>query len=1169
MKIPRHLIKIAACLLGMLSLPLAGSAAPVLLPASAALPTNSVSNRGFVIRTAQASTNFVVANSLIRASRQINGLLTDGGGTTISNIAIPGPNPLGAYYTDFTVGFEINSSFVDIRDKDGNVFFSQFPSEPFFGIPGDEGETTQFADENVALVVLTAGTHTLAISTGADRTDVNDDDGYAVFVGANPRDAFATKIAEFQRAGAAAFSSGQHVENIIEVTAPVTGAYPFRILHWQQGRGSSLHFYTVDTNTSTRVLINDISFPSLPQAYRNSTNAVFSSSYVGDISPVPGSAGNSSAAPIIVSLLDGATTTVNTNSIQLSLNGSLVAATKTKTGNRSVIRFNPDPGRADVNNAMRLVYSDSAGASYTNTWAFSIVTAGGSSTMVTGQWDFEFGSLGATVGSALQYFDPTFDGPSGNSGNKTLFGTTASLGVPDINGQIANVMRVPGDLTRKIGYVMNHGISPNGGGTRVNQYTLIMDVFVDTTGPGAASLLNISDPVNNADDGDLFWQGNNFGQGGGGYNGTGQFTAGAWHRVVAAYDEAATPPVVTKYVDGIKQDDWTANQGLDAARRALLPTAILFGDGDQDERRTMWVNSIQIRAGKLSDAEMVALGGPEACGIPAVIPQSTVTGQWDFERGNLSASVGKALQYFDPAFDGPTGTNANLTAFGTCSSLGIALINGVDANIMQVPGDLTRKIGYVMTHGISPNGGGTRVNQFTLIMDVFVNTSGPGAASLINISDPVNNADDGDLFWQGNNFGQGGGGYNGTGQFTAGAWHRVVAAYDEAATPPVVTKYVDGIKQDDWTANQGLDNVRRALLPTAILFGDGDQDERRMMWVDSIQIRAGKMTDADIVQLGGPSGAGIPVVVPNSTVTGQWDFDRGNLASTIGKALQYFDPAFDGPVGTNANLTTFGTCSALGLPLINGSDELIIQVPGDLTRKIGYVMTHGIAPNGGGTRVNQYTLVMDIYVNTSGPGAASLLNISDPVNNADDGDLFWQGNNFGQGGGGYNGTGQFTAGAWHRVAAAYNEAATPPVVTKYVDGIFQDDWTANQGLDNPRRALLPTAILFGDGDQDERRIMWANSIQIRSGALSKAELAALSTPGAGGIPVGRLAEPPVRLCWGKIGNDLTFIWPLSATGYTLSAASTIDGPWTPVAGVVNNSVVVPIAPGNLFFRLEK
>jgi len=75
-------------------------------------------------------------------------------------------------------------------------------------------------------------------------------------------------------------------------------------------------------------------------------------------------------------------------------------------------------------------------------------------------------------------------------------------------------------------------------------------VLLGSTGPGAASILEISS-LNNMDDGDLFWQANNFGQGGG-YNGTGAFTPGAWHRIVAAYDEAANPPVVTKYVDGVK-----------------------------------------------------------------------------------------------------------------------------------------------------------------------------------------------------------------------------------------------------------------------------------------------------------------------------------------------------------------------------------------------------------------------------------------------------------------------------------------------------------------------------------------------------------------------------------------------------------------------------------------
>src|SRR5438552_9703317 len=84
----------------------------------------------------------------------------------------------------------------------------------------------------------------------------------------------------------------------------------------------------------------------------------------------------------------------------------------------------------------------------------------------------------------------------------------------------------------------------------------------------------------------------------------------------------------------------------------------------------------------------------------------------------------------------------------------------------------------------------------------------------------LNNMDDGDLFWQGNNFGQGTGDIIGTHAFTPGQWPRRVAASDEEARPPVVTKFVEGIKHDDWTANQGLDHPRRALHPAAILFAD-------------------------------------------------------------------------------------------------------------------------------------------------------------------------------------------------------------------------------------------------------------------------------------------------------------------------------------------------------------
>ena len=239
--------------------------------------------------------------------------------------------------------------------------------------------------------------------------------------------------------------------------------------------------------------------------------------------------------------------------------------------------------------------------------------------------------------------------------------------------------------------------------------------------------------------------------------------------------------------------------------------------------------------------------------------RTVVTGQWDFEACDLSATVGRALRYFD----GPSGITAAETRFGTCTSLGVALINGEDAKIMESPyaSGVFAPYGYIMTHLIPPNGGGTRVNQFTLILDVLVDTTGGGAASLLQMN-PANINDDGDLFWQGSNFGQGNGGYGGTGIFTPGDWHRIAIAYDEAATPAHAIKYVDGIFQQDWTAGHALDNVRRSLAPTAVLFGDSDGDnERRKMWINSVQIRAGALSQAELAALGGPTAMGIPTAI--------------------------------------------------------------------------------------------------------------------------------------------------------------------------------------------------------------------------------------------------------------------------------------------------------------------
>jgi hypothetical protein len=318
-------------------------------------------------------------------------------------------------------------------------------------------------------------------------------------------------------------------------------------------------------------------------------------------------------------------------------------------------------------------------------------------------------------------------------------------------------------------------------------------------------------------------------------------------------------------VDGVKQQDWISSaNSLDTARRAWQHTVLLFADGDGDDHdATAYVKSIQVSEGKLSDAQMVALGGPEANGIPVAAPATSVTGQWDFNSGDLSATVGKDLQYFD----GTSGSTATATAYGTCSSFGIPLVNGVDAQIVKVPGGTgingNNNFGYIMDHQISPNGGGKLVNQYTIIWDMYYVG---GTLPFFNCQNTNNAPADGSLFLQNRQMGQGTGGYGMLQDITNG-WHRLAFAVDLSQN--LITKWVDGIKQQDWvSAANSLDTARRALQHTVLLFADGDGDDHdATVYVDSIQVSVGKLSDAAMIALGGPSGNGIPVLIPSGSPT--------------------------------------------------------------------------------------------------------------------------------------------------------------------------------------------------------------------------------------------------------------------------------------------------------------
>jgi hypothetical protein len=299
----------------------------------------------------------------------------------------------------------------------------------------------------------------------------------------------------------------------------------------------------------------------------------------------------------------------------------------------------------------------------------------------------------------------------------------------------------------------------------------------------------------------------------------------------------------------------------------------------------------------------------------------------------------------------------------------------------------------------------------------------------------------------------------------------------------------------------------------------------------------GSVTSADAV---------LKVILADpAVVTGQWDFN-GNLDATVGTALQYF--------GDTASITAFEDAT------IGGKPAKVMSF-GAATKTQGYLMTHGAGANGGGTKVNQYTLIMDVMFPAASDGKWRGLLQTEP-SNANDGDLFVNGAN----GIGISGQyqGKVVADTWHRLAFAFN--LNEKSVSKYIDGVLVNKQTLGEGFDG-RWALGSTALLFTDED-NETAAGLVNSVQIRSGTLSEAEIAALGGATAEGIP--GVASTGIKIAGITAGGgNVTITWTGGA-GIKLQSAATLGGAWTDVAGSVGASTAtVPAGDAAAFFRLVK
>ncbi len=274
----------------------------------------------------------------------------------------------------------------------------------------------------------------------------------------------------------------------------------------------------------------------------------------------------------------------------------------------------------DISGATNATYFiPAAGSNSLGTYTVVVANASGSiesagatlttyTPTTTGQWDFNFGDLRATVGEDLEYRSDT--------ATVTTFPTTT------INGQFARVMGFSSNTVSQ-GYYMRHGANPNCGGKFVNQYTLIMDLMYPAGSADHWRALFQSDPFNHAgNDADYYVGDNSTLPDPNGIGADGQFhgplAPNTWYRISFAVDLVASANQrLSTYINGVKLATQALEEGIDG-RYALGPAAQLFTSGNTQGifTRPGFVNSIQFVNGWLPSTALASLGGPTGDGIP-------------------------------------------------------------------------------------------------------------------------------------------------------------------------------------------------------------------------------------------------------------------------------------------------------------------------------------------------------------------------------------------------------------------------------------------------------------------------------------------------------------------------------------------------------------------------
>ena len=758
---------------------------------------------------------------------------------------------------------------------------------------------------------------------------------------------------------------------------------------------------------------------------------------------------------------------------------------------------------------------------------------------VTGTWNFDdsgnryAADCGQNGSVWIRDFTPIRD-----IREETLFGLASSFGIPDMPDGDGGVMRFP-DNDFAMGYKMFPGIEANGGGSSVNQYTLIFDVlYPQSSNRSWRSFYQTNDC--NLNDGDLFVNTSNGIGISGVYDGT--IRANRWHRVVFAFDlvgvggdpesksqfGTATELGASLFPDGqdggvIKFSDFQGNEAID-----MLHGIPANGGGDFVNNYTViydvYINTIPDwgafwnttncngnNAEFYVDADGFFGAWGSNLGWGAVDAGPLVPGTWYRIAVTVSGENDQLIKYIDGAPSGTVSDTLGLDNFLALYTVddkffpGAMLFADDNGEALDAYVSSVQIRDFTMTpEEIAALGGATSTNI----------PGGDGVAGQWDFENPAAGlaaTTGNDLVW-----------------FTGGRGCGGSGALD---------KYIDGTLVGSQTLGSGLDG--RWALSTAsegfptLLFAD-DNGDTNVGYASSVQIRDHMMTREDVAALGGVSAAGIP---GGAGVTGQWDFEdfKNGLAATTGNDLDWFDAegCFEPGCEQDLNATTeFGTTTSFGIPDLPDGPANVMHYDAAVPCT-GYLFPHGALANGGGTRVNNYTIILDLYTNAEdwdnvppGHDPTWFPVYQSALNNNEDA-MFWfrkdrPGNcEFGAAMGD-DGSYDFTEGwlcreEWKRIVIAVKgDEPTGTTITKYaiavngaVQGPVLQDEGAGELVDGKRSLWTREAVgvdhlLFFTNDWDDPFYTargFVSSIQVRNYTMSTAEVEQLGGPRAAGIPI--------------------------------------------------------------------